>query len=341
MPADPHNRPLLIVNPVSGSARTGREFPSMLSAIEAALGDVDIVYTAHRGHARDLARRGVEEGHGLIIAVGGDGTFSEVANGVLRAPSMPAPPVQVGLIATGTGGDLRRSLGIEHRLDAYLAALASGRERHMDVGRVVFTDERGDSVDQYFVNVLSAGMGGLVDRYVEQRPPLVGGRAAYYLASLRALAVCRRRPIALRVTPSGEAAPGDATERRVNAWVIAICNGSWFGAGMHVCPPALLDDGRLDVVIVTVPTKREFLMKLPTVYRGEHLEIEGVEYLTCSRVELELASPEETADRGRTDGAAPMTARTSQPCLLDVDGEALGRLPATIEVVPGALTLRA
>jgi diacylglycerol kinase (ATP) len=310
----------------------------MLTAIEGALGDVDIAYTARRGHALDLARRGAEEGHGLIVAVGGDGTFSEVANGVLRAtgageaaPRRGAPAACVGLIATGTGGDFRRALGIEHRLDAYLAALASGRERRIDVGKATFADDEGRPVEHFFVNVLSAGMGGLVDRYVEQCPPVIGGRAAYYVASLRALVTCRRRPLRLRITPAGPAA--GAAERHVDAWVIAVCNGSWFGAGMHVCPPALPDDGRLDVVIVTVPTKREFLLRLPTVYRGEHLQIEGVEYLTCTRIELELALDAEPRATSR--------GRSGKPCLLDVDGEPLGRLPLSVEVVPGALTLRA
>lgn len=307
----------------------------MLSAIERALGDVDIAYTARGGHAVELARRGVVEGHDLIVAVGGDGTFSEVANGVLKAqqarPAADDHRPRVGLIATGTGGDFRRSLGIEHKLDAYLDALTSGRERQIDVGKTTFADETGGAVDHFFVNVLSAGMGGLVDRYVARSPAFIGGRAAYYTASLRALIACRRRPLRLRIWGSGEPSAADpqaadsVVELRTNAWVVAICNGSWFGAGMHVCPPALPGDGRLDVVVVSLLTKREFLRKLPMVYRGEHLSVDGVDYFTCTRIEVEL-----------DDDGAP-----GSPFLLDVDGEPLGRLPLAVQILPGELVVRA
>jgi diacylglycerol kinase (ATP) len=332
----PVNRPLLIVNPRSGSARTGREFPGMLTAIERALGDVDIAYTARGGHAVELARRGVAEGHDLIVAVGGDGTFSEVANGVLQAQQARRGAggrrPRVGLIATGTGGDFRRSLGIEHKLDAYLDALTSGRERQIDVGKTTFADETGGAVDHFFVNVLSAGMGGLVDRYVAKSPAFIGGRAAYYTASLRALIACRRRPLRLRIWSDEPSTAGPQAaaiplpiELCTNAWVVAICNGSWFGAGMHVCPPALPGDGRLDVVVVSLLTKREFLRKLPMVYRGEHLSVEGVDYFTCTRIEVEL-----------DDDGAP-----GSPFLLDVDGEPLGRLPLAVQILPGELVVRA
>lgn len=386
-------RPLLIVNPTSGSARTGRNFPSILTTIESRLGDVDIVYTARQGHAVELAQRGVAEGHDLIIAVGGDGTLSEVANGVLRAQnrwtakdpgtdptstSNSEPRVdrseprvglvasqvsrsepRVGLIAMGTGGDFRRSLGLEHQLSAYLAALTSGHVRRVDVGKATFVDKDGATVNHYFSNVLSAGLGGLVDRYVSQSPPFIGGRSAYYIASLRALLTCQRRPLHLRMwvprsdvgdgyaladdrvgggdTGGGETAAARSVaaaspvliERQVEAWIIAVCNGSWFGAGMHVCPPALPDDGLLDVVIVTVPTKAEFVRKLPSVYRGEHLAIAGVEHIRCTRIQMELTDA----------GVAAHDGNARKPYLLDVDGEPLGRLPLVVEIVPQALQL--
>jgi len=91
--------PLLIVNPASGARGGARGLPRVLERVEQVLGDVVIHYTARRGHARDLALEGAREGYPLIVAVGGDGTFSEVANGILAAgvlaagddPRAPAP----------------------------------------------------------------------------------------------------------------------------------------------------------------------------------------------------------------------------------------------------------
>jgi diacylglycerol kinase family enzyme len=83
----------------------------------------------------------------------------------------------------GTGGDFGRSLGLGRRLDDYLGVLAAGWTRRVDLLRVGFRDDAGEACERYVVNVLSAGPGGLVDRYVEKIPRLAGGRLSYALAS--------------------------------------------------------------------------------------------------------------------------------------------------------------
>ena len=104
-------KPLLVVNPKSGGGATGRTFGSLKDTIERALGPVEVAMTEHSGHGIDLARAGAIAGHPLVIAVGGDGTFHEVVNGLMlaRAGSVgtKADTTQVGMIAQGTGGDFR------------------------------------------------------------------------------------------------------------------------------------------------------------------------------------------------------------------------------------------
>jgi YegS/Rv2252/BmrU family lipid kinase len=309
-------QPLLIVNPKSGAKRAAPALSRMLAAVEKVMGDVVIRYTARQGHARELAAEGARAGHELIVAVGGDGTFSEVVNGVLSTGE--AEPA-VGLINVGTGGDFRRSLGIGPSHEQCLEALSLGRERLVDVGRVSFLGPRGAPVDQYFVNVLSAGLGGLVDRYVATAPSFLGGRAAYYLASLRAVAVGKERPVMARITWEG-----DAREEVIPAYVIAICNGRWFGGGMDIAPMALPDDGRLEVITITERNRVYLATKIRKTYTGRHLEEPTVHHFPCRRIELRLA--DEAANRRY---------------LLDVDGDPLGSLPLTVEVVPRRLRVRA
>ena len=332
--------PLLIVNPACGTRGRTRDLPAVLTAVERTLGDVVIRYTARRGHARELALEGVREGYPLIVAVGGDGTFSEVANGVLDAadaagtasapvvaassaaagvaPADDAGPA-VGLINIGTGGDFRRSLGIEPGYERCLEALALGRERTVDVGRATFVGPGGERVTQYFVNVLSAGLGGLVDSYVDSMPGFIGGRAGYYLASLRAVAASKEQPLRARITWEDE-----TREETIPVYLIAICNGRWFGGGMDVAPMALPDDGRFEVVTITEHTKRALARKVSLVYTGRHLDEPTVHHFPCHRIELGL--DDEAAERR---------------FLLDVDGDALGSLPLEIEVAPRRLRVRA
>jgi diacylglycerol kinase (ATP) len=310
--------PLLIVNPACGARSAARGLPRVLDMVEQVLGDVVIRYTAHRGHARELAFEAAREGYPLIVAVGGDGTFSEVANGVLAATGLAVGPA-VGLINVGTGGDFRRSLGIDEGFERCIAALASGRERVIDVGQASFRGPDGGLVEHYFVNVLSAGLGGWVDRYIDTMPAFLGGRIGYYLAALRAVIVSKEQPLLARIAWQEE-----WREEIIPAYLVAICNGRWFGGGMDVAPMALPDDGRLEVVTITAPNKPYLADRVRGVYTGRHLEEPTVHHFPCQRIELRL--DDEGAERH---------------FLLDVDGEALGSLPLVVQVAPRRLRVRA
>ncbi len=304
-------KPLLVVNPRSGGGRTGRTFAALQPVIEGAIGAVDVAMTERQGHAIAIAREAAAAGRELVIAVGGDGTFSEVVNGVMKS----AKTARVALIAQGTGGDFRKTLGIEHRLDRYIDAIASGRERPLDVGKARFRGEGDREVERFFVNILSAGMGGLVDEYVASGSKALGGTAAYFVASTKAL--LRVRPGNLRCVIDGETV-------KLRSYMIAICNGRYFGSGMHVAPMALVDDGKLEVVSMDAPSKLAFAAFSRKIYDGSHLRSRDVRHFTCERIEMDLENED-----------ARPTVR------LDVDGEPLGGLPLSIEVLPRAILMRA
>jgi YegS/Rv2252/BmrU family lipid kinase len=310
-------RTLVVVNPRSGSGQAARTFGHVKSVLERRIGPVDLALTERPGHAIELARDAAKGGAELVVAVGGDGTLHEVANGVLDAGK--GAGTAVGYVGQGTGGDFRRTLGLEHRLDAYVDAIASGRTRSVDAGKLRYRAPDGATRDRWFVNILSAGMGGLVDRYVADTSKALGGKAAYFLASTRALVACRRGRLRCEVTLERE-----RHERRVETFMIAICNGRYFGGGMHVAPMAKLDDGRFEVVSMDAPSKLAFAAFSRRIYEGKHLDAPGVQHFACDRISIDLEN----------EGARGVF-------LLDVDGEPLGGLPLEVEIVPRALTLRA
>jgi YegS/Rv2252/BmrU family lipid kinase len=305
-------KPLLVVNPRSGGGATGRTFGAMRGAIERALGPVAVEMTERPGHGADLAREGAAAGHELVVAVGGDGTLHEVVCGLMRAKR----ETRLGVIAQGTGGDFRRSLGLEHRLDRYLEALTSGRERTIDVGRF---EGAGKNEPHHFVNLLSVGMGGLVDRYVATASRALGGTAAYFGASLRALVTSRLGNVRVKVESDGA-----SQELLVRSYMIAICNGQYFGSGMHVAPMASLDDGTFDLVALGARSKIGFALSSSSIYSGAHMRNADTVHLRGQRFELELVNDD-----------------ARDVYLTDVDGEPMGSLPLRIEVMPKALVLRA
>jgi diacylglycerol kinase (ATP) len=314
-------RPLLILNPSAGGGRAGRTFSALRPIVERVLGPVDVETTRASGHAIELARAAADEGRELVISLGGDGTLHEVANGILTSGGgKGGERTAIGLIADGTGGDFRKALDLPHRLDQYLDAIASGRERRIDAARATFRNGDGTEGTRWFVNILSAGLGGKVDRFVADSPRALTPTAAYLWASLRAIGASDPAPITCVVENDGK-----RTEHRIDAWAIAVCNGTTFGSGMRIAPMASLSDGRLEVVALSAPSKLAFLLLSRKLYTGEHLREPGVIHLSGERVEI---SP------------APGT-RAKDKVLLDVDGEPLGEVPVRIETVPGALRVRA
>jgi YegS/Rv2252/BmrU family lipid kinase len=321
MPLDVPGRPLLIVNPASGGGKTGKTFESLRATIGGKLGPMRVVFTETRGHAIELAKQGVADGHMLIIAVGGDGTFHEVVNGVMDAPinETHGKRARVGLIAQGTGGDFRKTLGIEHRLDRYLDTLVAGRTRDIDVGRVRYRDSDGSEKQRWFVNILSAGMGGLVDRYVAESPTYLTGKAAYFAASARALVRCQEGRLRAAIANDGA-----TQQRQLRTYMIAICNGRFFGGGMKVAPMAQIDDGKFEVVSIGGASKIAFGVAANKIYDAGHLKAPGTEHFQCTGIDLEL----ENVD-------------IRDVFLNDIDGEPLGGLPLHVEMHHKALTLQA
>ena len=336
-------RPLVIVNPRAGRGRTGRDLSHVLQALRGTLGEVDVAATTGPAAASGLAAGAVAARRPLVVSVGGDGTLSEVADGLMRglageagaaaasdatrrgSPAGPDPRLPaLGLIATGTGADFGRTLGIAPRIEAYLAAVAGGAERAVDVGVARFTGADGRPARRHWVNVLSAGVGGLVDRYAAAAPAFLGGRVAYGQAAIRGIVVCRR----LRLRCPHVLPDGTPAERVLDTHAVAVCNGTTFGGGMRIAPMARPDDGLLEVVAFETRTRWRLVGRFLTVYAGTHTDEPGVNHFTCRSLRLEPLDVPRQAPRG---GLFP----------LDVDGEALGDVPLDVEVLPRALRVRA
>jgi YegS/Rv2252/BmrU family lipid kinase len=304
-------RPFLVVNPRSGAGRTGRRFDRIARAVRAAVGEFDSAFTRARGDGARLAREAVAAGARFVVAVGGDGTASEVVDGLVGAGRDGAEAV-FGFLPSGTGSDLRRTLGLPPDLDGAARVLSGGGVRACDVGRVEHAGPDGAPAVRHFVNVCDLGVGGVVVQKAERGPRLPSGKLAFMLASARALAGWSDVRVRWR------ADEGPWTEQAITA--LSVCNGRFFGGGMMVAPEARIDDGLFDVVVWSGLGFADFLTKKRRLYDGSHVSLPNTRVLRARTVEAEPAG----------DG----------PVLLDVDGEQPGRLPARVSILPGALRAR-
>jgi diacylglycerol kinase (ATP) len=299
-----------IVNPRSAEGATGRHWHKTASLLHDGVGPFETVFTSGPEMATRAARAALQAGADLIVAVGGDGTLNEVVNGFFDEQGVAvAPQASLGLLPAGTGGDFRRSVGIPLDTKGAVQVLA-GESRLIDLGRVTYRTLDGGQAARLFVNVASCGVSGLVDRYVNRSSKRLGGKISFALASLRALAEYRDRRIRLQIDG------GPWEERAITS--LAVANGQYFGGGMWVAPQASLDDGIFDVTLWSGFGFRDFVFKAAQLYDGRHLKLPGVS----------------------TARARKLVAESGEEVLLDLDGEQPGMLPATWEVIPGALRLR-
>jgi len=306
-------KPFLIVNPASAAGRTGRNFDSIARAVRSAVGDFECAFTKARGDGARLAREALAAGGELLVAVGGDGTASEVIDGMTTAANGHGRSEALfGFIPRGTGGDLRRTIGLAGDIDGAARVLASRHEALLDLGRIEFVDGRGARQVRHFANVAGCGVSGVVSRTVNNGLHLPSGKLSFMLASARALFTWRDRLIRWRLDE------GPWTEERVTA--LSVCNGRYFGGGMMVAPDARMDDGMFDVVIWKGFGITDFVVKKPMLYAGTHVKLPNTRVFRARTVDIEAAPGEDVP--------------------LDVDGEAPGELPARFTVIPKALRIR-
>jgi YegS/Rv2252/BmrU family lipid kinase len=305
-------RPLVIVNPRSGAGLNDKQWARMRGALTDGLGELDSAFTSGPRDASAIAAREAAAGRRLILALGGDGTISEVADGVLAAGA--GATTEIALIPRGTGGDFRRTLELPQDPGAAARHLRDARARPVDAGRVRYrTAEGGDGI-RHFVNVASFGFSSAVASRANASSKRLGGRVAFFGATLRALFSYENTDIWLSLD-------GRPRERR-RLLMAAVGNGRFFGGGMKICPEARLDDGALDLVTVGDFSRTDVLTRIGRLYEGTHLTLEDVASARVTSVTAE-----------------PVEAGLQIP--VELDGETPGFLPATFEVLPGALRLRA
>ena len=309
---------LAVINPRSAGGKTGRVVQEIARKLADVTGPLTVSLTHGPMDAARITSHALLDGYERIVAVGGDGTINEVVNGFFHEGEAINPEAEFALLNLGTGGDFRKTFGIEAGVDASLARISDGRVRHIDIGRLSFVTADGKSGTRHFANIASFGLSGdVVDRV--NRAVLMkrlSGRFVYGWASLAGVLRYKAKPVRLKVD--------NVFDEVITISTCAVCNGQFFGGGMRVAPDASPDDGWFDVVVLGAGPLRETMKSMNQIYTGEHIN-----------------NPNVKVFRGKSIIATPVEATAGAPVLIEADGEAPGRLPAHFEILPKALKFRA
>jgi YegS/Rv2252/BmrU family lipid kinase len=236
----------------------------------------DFVHTRAPGQGTGLALQAALEGYERVVAMGGDGTTNEVANGLLQAAEQGREAV-LGVIPAGSGNDFAYGVGIPRHLERACQRLADGQLRTVDVVRVTV-----DGQPRIFDN--SAGIGYDADVLLETRKiTRLRGFLLYLWAVLRVWANNGRWPYPMSITVDGRPLPQQALT------LITIANGPRAGGGFFLTPDARIDDGWLDICVAAPVGRLEILWLLPKTLNGTHVHARQITMLRGKRVVVEGA----------------------------------------------------
>jgi len=170
----------MIVNPASSAGRTARQWPEIAKRAKAHGLEVDVRLTEQRGHATALAREAAGRGVPLVLAVGGDGTVSEVADGLAGGGGT----TELAIVQRGSGCDIMRTFGIPKDADRALEIAARAPARTIDLGRVEYAGRDGATESRHFINIASAGLTGVAADRVNRSGKPLGATVAFGWAAV-------------------------------------------------------------------------------------------------------------------------------------------------------------
>lgn len=301
---EPHRREFaFLVNPVAGGGAGPKVVVPVARALREAGCEVEVRYTAAACEVPDLVRAAVDR-DAVVVSVGGDGMLSSVAGDVADAGGL------LGLVPAGRGNDFARALGVPDDPAAVVDLLLHGTPTAVDLLDVTDADGTRAVAGSFYTGV-DARAAAIVDR-----SRWLPDRLQYPVAAVAALATYR--PVEIRIELDGR-----VSEHR--AATVVVANSAYYGKGMRIAPPATLDDGQLDVVVIEAAGRADLVRSLPKVYDGSHIDLDEVHVLRGRRVRLS----------GAFVGGAPAP--------VGADGEPLSALaptpdaPLEVAIRPGAL----
>ncbi|RME64189.1 MAG: diacylglycerol kinase family lipid kinase [Caldilineae bacterium] len=276
----------IILNPYSNRGGAGKQAERVQRLCQQAGLDFDLALTHRPGEAIDLARQARLDGFDVVAAAGGDGTVSEVVNGLVQATPPDQPVGSLAVFPLGSGNDFADMLGIPHRPEVCVQMIQQARTRQVDLGRAQITNADQSSMVRYFDNNMGLGFEAQVT--VESRKiQRLRGFAIYLVAVLRSLRAYEQPHFQVAWTDEA----GQEHQVAHRSLLVSLGNSRRTGGGFYITPDAEMDDGLLDIAIAQALTTPRILMLLPKVLRGAHRNDPAVRLVRCRTAQIRVSAP--------------------------------------------------
>ena len=272
----------IIVNPIAGKGRTLSKLPLLTRLFDANKLPYEVLVTEAIMDAYAKAKAVCATGSDGIIGIGGDGTIQEIAAG-MAAANDGRVCVPLGIFPGGSGNDFVMTLA-----GGKAKALARYKEKNAQASVEDFftaiRTNRTTSVDLITANgmaFLNIGNVGLDARVVRNAVALKQryGRYAYLAAVYKSIARHTNMPLTIEI--DGKKHDGEYT-------LVAVCNGQYYGGGLHICPSAGLSDGKIALCLAEAMSRPKTMTIFPSLVVGQHHRLKAVSFVKCEEVCLTL-----------------------------------------------------
>ena len=257
---------VVVANPAAGHGRAGRLIGKVTEGLHRLRVPHEIRVSESGPDLERIARESAEGGATIVAVLGGDGSVSLAANGVLGTGAALA------VLPAGTGDDFAKAVGAG-KLDAAIGLLANPKTIDLDAIEVTT-----GAAKRHYFNIAGAGFDSEVNETANGMTRKIGATGTYVVALVRTLS---------RFSPASFTIQVDDERLELDAMLVEIGNGRWTGGGMRVLPTAMMNDGLLDVCIVGSLSRGAFLRSFPRVFRGSHTTHPKVRMRTGTRVQVE------------------------------------------------------
>jgi diacylglycerol kinase (ATP) len=300
----------IIANPASAGGKTGKKLHKIIKLIDKYFSyRYKLNLTSRPRDATNLSRKAAKEDFDTIIVIGGDGTIQEIVNGFYEHDKLINPHIKLGIINCGTGCGLSQSLNLPCKTEEQLQIIYQGYTSSIDIGKAIYNNGEIRPETRYFVNELQLGIGSTVVNKVQTKQKKLGGFLAFGLTAALTIFSQKDHEMTLAI---------DSQLRFNRKFLgIVIANGAYTGGGMNLAPQAQLNDGYFDILLIHAQSIPQRLKNFPRIYFGKHINLSQFSYGRARKIKID----------------------SSDNILLEADGELLGHLPCSVEILPAAIRI--
>jgi diacylglycerol kinase (ATP) len=268
------------------------------------MGSVQFISTLRKKHAIELAKQATENGCDYMVAVGGDGTLHELINGMLQAKIPANEYPAIGLLPNGSANDFARTARISNSIEELIALIQSNTTQKIDLGKIIIQQTQ---ETRYFINIAGVGLGSEVAQNLEQSSSVLGPGFNYFKHIIKGFLSYVKKEVSC--TSSTWQWKGKLLQ-------MAVANGRYFANAICIAPDAKLTDGQFQVAIFGDLSIWDYLKNFGNLKKGVKINLPQVSYHDANEVLLV----------------------SNDSCGIEADGEYVGLAPATISVLPKAIS---